>query len=140
MGRITEAQRIEAENEEAALGYFEEALGELEDPRRLQGQRYPLRTIVVTALMAMVCGCDDAESMEVWGEVNAEWLGTFLKMPHGAPTQDVYLHVLGALSPEAFQRVYREWASLVSLRHRGTGKHVAIDGKTSRRSADRFTR
>jgi predicted transposase YbfD/YdcC len=137
MARVTQAGRVEAENEAAALGYFDEALRELLDPRRPQGQRYPLRTIVVIALMAMVCGCDDAESMQVWGEVNAEWLATFLEMPHGAPTQDVYLHVLGALDPKAFQRVYQHWASLVSLRLRGTGKHVAIDGKTSRRSADR---
>lgn len=55
----------------------------LGDSRRGQGRRYPLRTVIVTALMAMVCGCDDAESMEVWGDANERWLSTFLEMPHG---------------------------------------------------------
>lgn len=136
MARQTAAERIEAENELIALGYFDEALRALPDPRRRQGQRYPLRTVVVTALMAMVCGCDDAEGMEIWGEANEAWLSTFLDLPHGAPSQDVFLHVLGALEPQAFQRVYQRWASLVSLRLGKSDGHIAIDGKTSRRSAD----
>jgi predicted transposase YbfD/YdcC len=137
MGRSSEHQQIEKENELIALGYFDQALRDLIDPRRRQGLRYPLRTVVATALMAMVCGCDDAESMEYWGEANAEWLSTFLELPHGAPTQDVFLHVLGALDPKAFQQVYQRWASLVSLRLGQDAPHIAIDGKTSRRSADR---
>jgi predicted transposase YbfD/YdcC len=137
MARETIAQRIQRENEEVALGYFDEALRELADPRRRQGLRYPLRTVVVTALMAMVCGCDDAEAMELWGKANEPWLETFLELPHGAPTQDVFLSVLGALEPSAFQKVYQRWAHLVSLRlEAGAGKHIAIDGKTSRRSGD----
>jgi predicted transposase YbfD/YdcC len=136
MARITESARIEAANEAAALGFFEEALGGLPDPRRPQGVRYPLRTVVVTALMAMVCGCDDAEAMEVWAEANAEWLSGFLSMPHGPPSQDVFLNVFGALDPAHFNRVFERWAQLVSLRLGATGKHIAIDGKTSRRSAD----
>ncbi|MBK6849062.1 MAG: transposase family protein [Proteobacteria bacterium] len=65
MARRTESERLEAANEGVALGHFEEALKGLGDPRRGQGRRYPLRTVIVTALMSMVCGCDDAESMEV---------------------------------------------------------------------------
>ena len=134
MARMSEGARIEAENEAAALGLFEEALAGLGDPRRAQGVRYPLRTVVVTALMAMVCGCDDAEAMEAWGEANAEWLSGFLSMPHGPPSQDVFLNVFGALEPRQFSRVFESWARLVSLRMGGVDKHIAVDGKTSRRS------
>ena len=100
MARPSEAQRIESANEEAALIYFDEAMSALPDPRRRQGQRYPLRSIIVIALMAMVCSCDDAEAMELWAEANEDWLGTFLELPHGVPTQDVFLHVLGSLDPK----------------------------------------
>lgn len=138
MARETIEQRLERENEEAALGYFDEALQNLADPRRRQGMRYPLRTVVVTALMSMVCGCDDAESMEVWGEANEAWLATFLELPHGPPTQDVFLSVLGSLDPAAFQEVYQRWAHLVSLRLGNDGeRHISVDGKTSRRSGDK---
>ena len=93
MVRITESRAIELANEAVALGHFEQALKGLPDPRRAQGLRYPLRTVVVIALMSMVCGCDDAEAMEAWGEVNEAWLSTFLEVPHGVPTQDVFLNV-----------------------------------------------
>jgi predicted transposase YbfD/YdcC len=106
----------------------------------LQGQRYPLRLVVIVALMAMICGCDDAESMESWGEANEAWLAGFLPMPHGAPSQDVFLAVFAALDPKAFEAVLRSWASLLRTRltklETEQGSHIAIDGKTSRRSFD----
>ncbi|MCP4444603.1 MAG: transposase family protein [Myxococcales bacterium] len=76
MARATKAQKIEIENELAALQFFERMLAGLTDPRRPQGLRYPLRSVVVIALMSMVCSCDNAESksMELWGELNEEWL------------------------------------------------------------------
>ena len=136
MARVTEAQRIEQTNEEAALVFFREALSALPDPRRAQGIRYPLMSVVVIALMAMVCGSDDAEAMEVWGEANARWLGGILELPHGTPTQDVFLSVFAALDPVAFRSVFLSWMDLLRLRLRVMGKHIAIDGKTSRRSFD----
>ncbi|MCP4448761.1 MAG: transposase family protein [Myxococcales bacterium] len=71
MARATKAQKIEIENEQAALQFFERMLAGLTDPRRPQGLRYPLRSVVLIALMSMVCSCDNAESMELWGYANA---------------------------------------------------------------------
>jgi predicted transposase YbfD/YdcC len=139
MARATEAQRIEQANEEAALVFFREALSSLPDPRRAQGIRYSLVSVVVIALMAMVCGSDDAEAMEVWGEANAQWLGGILDLPHGTPTQDVFLSVFAALNPTAFRSVFLSWLELLRLGLRVAGKHIAVDGKTSRRSFDTAT-
>ncbi len=136
MARVTEAQRIEQANEEAALVFFREALSSLGDPRRRQGTRYPLTSVVVIALMAMVCGADNAEEMEDWGEANARWLDGILELPHGTPTQDVFLSVFAALDPVAFRSVFLSWMELLRLRLSVRGKHIAIDGKTSRRSFD----
>lgn len=134
--RLNQAQKIEAENEERAVAFFMAALAALPDPRRPQGTRYPLQTVVVIGLMAMVCGSDDGEAMEFWGEANADWLTGFLDMPHGPPTQDVFLSVFGALDPEAFSAVLRAWAEVLRSRLELSGSHIAIDGKTSRRSFD----
>lgn len=68
MARMTNAQKITREMEEEALEFFLTVLEKLPDPRRAQGMRYPLPTVVVTALMAMVCGADDAQAMEQWSE------------------------------------------------------------------------
>lgn len=137
MARKTQAQQLDEANEAQALQFFQETLGALPDPRRSQGIRYPLRTVVVTALMAMVCGCDDAEAMALWGQAHEGWLAGFLELPHGAPSQDVYLSVLAALDPDAFQSVFRSWVALLTLRLRPEKRHLAIDGKTSRRSLDK---
>jgi predicted transposase YbfD/YdcC len=137
VARITQAQALEQGNEQQALVFFEGTLSALPDPRRRQGVRYPLRSIVVIALMAMVCGCDDAEAMEFWGEVNSQWLASIVDLPHGSPTQDVFLAVFGALDPEAFSAVFRSWAELLTLRLEANAeRHIAVDGKTSRRSFD----
>jgi len=136
MRRVTQAQQIEADNEQQALLFFQKTLAALPDPRRRQGTRYPLKAVVVIALMAMVCGCDDAEAMEIWGEANEGWLAGFLELPHGTPTQDVFLAVFAGLDPKAFSAVLRSWAGLLAVRLKTEGKHIAVDGKTSRRSFD----
>jgi predicted transposase YbfD/YdcC len=46
------------------------------------------------------------------------------------------LSVFAALDPQAFGGVLRTWAALLALRLKAQGKHIAVDGKTSRRSFD----
>lgn len=141
MKRVTREQALTLAVEEEALGFFNEALLSLPDPRRRQGVRYPLKTVVVIALMAMVCGAEDAQAMEYWGDANRDWLSGFLDMPHGCPTQDTFLSVFAALNPKAFGEVFQSWAQVLLLRlkkHVAFQKqHIAIDGKTSRRSFDK---
>jgi predicted transposase YbfD/YdcC len=48
----------------------------------------------------------------------------------------VYLAVFGAVDPTAFSAVFRSWVTLLTVRLKGQGRHIAIDGKTSRRSYD----
>jgi hypothetical protein len=131
--KISEANRIHEINKSAALLFFEQALRALPDPRRRQGLRYPLITVVVTALMAMISGCDDAEAMSDWGLENQYWLKDFLEMPYGVPTQDVYLYVFGLLDPERFGEVLTAWSTMIVAHLKGH-RHISIDGKTSRRS------
>jgi predicted transposase YbfD/YdcC len=123
--------------EREALAAFEQALAALPDPRRKQGQRYPLESVVIVALMATVCGCDDGEAMQWWGEAHQEWLSEFLAFPHGVPTQDVFLAVFASLDPAAFSRVFISWAKILITRLDLKRPHIAVDGKTSRRSYGR---
>ena len=129
--RISKAQR-----EREALDEFSRMLGALPDPRRKQGQRYPFESIIMIALMSMVCGADDASAMEVWGELNEKWLSGFLDLPHGTPSQDVFLAVFAALKPDAFNAMFLAWVELLKGRLSAVGRHIAVDGKTSRRSFD----
>ena len=86
MARTTRAQRIEHENEQQAFACFVSLMQSLRDPSCAQGRRYPLPVVILVALLASVCGCDNAESMQQWGEDNEPWLSQFLEMPHGTPS------------------------------------------------------
>lgn len=135
--RVTQAQAYTLEIEQQALTFFKQCLSAMPDPRRNQGKRFSLQAVVVIALMAMICGADDAQAMESFGDANAEWLKEFLDLPHGAPSQDVYLAVFAALDPKHFNEVLRSWAELLAIRlpkSEEQDRHIAIDGKTSRRS------
>jgi hypothetical protein len=89
----------------SALDAFEGALMLMSDPRRAQGKRYHLRSVVLVALTAMVCSNDDADSMADWGEDHEEWLKSFLELPYGPPSQDVLLWVFVRLDPKGFGTV-----------------------------------
>lgn len=136
MARPSAAKQIEMENEEAAFARFQALLADVKDPRRAQGRRYPLSSVLVTALLAMVCGADDAMAIERWSAKNEDWLSTFLALPQGTPGQDVYLSVFAALEPSSLQGVLRAWADVVAVKLKGMPHHIAVDGKTSRRSGD----
>lgn len=90
---------------------------------------------------AVVCGADDAQAMENWGETHKDWLAGILDMPHGPPSQDVFLFVFASINPKAFGEVFQAWAQLIAarLRQDDSLKHLAIDGKTCRRSFDDST-
>ena len=48
----------------------------------------------------------------------------------------MFLAVFGAIDPTAFRGVFLSWMDLLRFRLRVAGKHIAVDGKTSRRSFD----
>ena len=113
-----------------------ECLSVVSDPRAARGVRYPLTEILFTAIVGSLCGCDDAEALEDWGSKELDWLRNYLGFARGAPKQDVYLRVLGALDPDLFRSAFLLWAEhLFSLLK--IPAQIAIDGQTHRGSRTR---
>ena len=145
--RLSEAKRIEAENFETAKTYFLHSLENLNDPRRRQGLRYPISLVVMSALCAVVAGADDAQAMEDFAAAREDFFREFLPMPHGTPSQDVYLSVFAALCPIEFERVFSTWVNWLHCAVPGARcdsvpatpsaeyRHIAVDGKTNRASS-----
>ena len=90
--------------------------------------------MLFVALVAMVSGADDAEAMQEFGESNETWFREFLALPHGIPSQDTFLRVFALLDPGVVQSMFAAWVK--GLRTVWEGGHVALDGKTLRRSFD----
>lgn len=117
------------------VGHFRE----LADPRSTTNRRHLLVDVLVLSVLAVIAGADGPVAIALWGELNHDWLRRHLKLPHGIPSHDTIGRVLEALKPAAFQQCFAAW--LESLLRSGeedaVRPHVAIDGKSLRRSHDR---
>ena len=106
----------------------------LTDPRR-HNVRHLFTDILAIAILAVMCRADDWEEVVLYGVANKDWLGTFLKLPNGIPSQDTFSRLFARINPDAFEKCFIQWTQ--SLASSSNGRLVAIDGKTLRRS---FTR
>jgi hypothetical protein len=99
------------------------------DRRGTKGRQYPLASVLVLALSAMLSGANDLRAIFRWGRrLPPEAL--FLLGLRRAPCHAMYHYFFKALDVVAAERVLGEWA-------RGCEPlgHVAIDGKRLRGSA-----
>ena len=126
-----------SDDRNSSLAQLLDCLSVVPDPRKARGVRYPLTEILFTAIVGSLCGCDDAEALEDWGSKELAWLRNYLSFARGAPKQDVYLRVLGALEPDQFRSAFLRWTEhLFSLLN--FPAQIAIDGQTHRGSRTRF--
>jgi predicted transposase YbfD/YdcC len=104
----------------------------LKDPRRRHRRLHRLLDIVTIAICAVICGANDWQEVATFGRRRRDWLKRFLALPNGIPSHDTFERVFDRIDPQAFQACFRQWITAV-VDCLGLG-HVAIDGKTLRRS------
>lgn len=107
----------------------------LNDPRMQRTQRHKLFDIIALTICAVICGCKNWVEIEIYGKKKQEWLQTFLELPNGIPSHDTLGRVFARIKPEAFQACFHSWVEALAATL--NIKHIAIDGKTLRRSHDR---
>ncbi len=113
--------------------YFES----LSDPRHARNRKHLLVDIAVIAVCGIICGCDGPTAIHRWAKHREAWLALHLRLPNGIPSRDCIRRMLVTLKPEAFQRCFRAWiADAIPLDDTTSGRLIAIDGKTCRRSHD----
>lgn len=105
------------------------------DPRVLRTRRHELPELLFIALAAVLCGAEGWTDVEEFGKANRAWLETFLDLPNGIASHDTFGRVFAALDPDALEAVLQ--AFVRDLAGEEAGKHIALDGKTLRRSFDR---
>jgi predicted transposase YbfD/YdcC len=104
----------------------------LRDPRRRHGQRHRLLDIIAIALCAVIAGSDTWQEVETFARRRRDWLARFLDLEGGVPSHDTFERVFDRLDPLALQRCLLSWLGAIcdALKI----GHIAIDGKTARRS------
>lgn len=118
---------------------FLEYFSGLDDPRQSGKVLYPLDEVMLLVLCGEMAGADGFVEIAGWGEINLEFLREFLPFARGVPSHDALNDLFNALDHEAFRDSFVAWAE--SLRSKQppapVQQVIAIDGKTSRRSADK---
>lgn len=129
-----------------------EHFGSLPDPRSHINRKHLLGDLIVICIAGVLAGCDGPIAIGQWAIEKADWLKRHLDLPGGIPAHDTIGRLLMALSPSAFQECFRNWVvALVARKEQEIlaepqqsrlidYRHIAIDGKTLRRSHDRRKR
>ena len=120
-----------SENHKAALNTLRDQFALINDDRQPGKVRHVLPDVLLSALCAMLCGCDDFSAMATFAKHRLEWLREFLPMKQGPPSHDIYRNVFMMVKPAEFIEVLSKWFGPL------TGEHIAIDGKAIRSSYDR---
>jgi len=113
---------------------------ELPDPRSKVNRLHRLGDVIVIAICAVMAMADGPTAIAQWAKLNEPWLRRHLKLPNGIPGKDTFRRVLSLLHPAAFQQCFQEWLNSLSVSAddgSGSNRHIAIDGKTLRRSHDK---
>ncbi len=114
------------------------AFVDLHDPRLDRPLQHSLAEIVVIALAAVVGGADSWVQIATFGRTKETWLRQFLVLPHGIPAHDTFGRVFALLDPQQFATCFRDWIRAKVPSALADAPLIAVDGKTARRSHDRW--
>lgn len=115
-----------------------ECMSVVEDPRVYRTKAHYLQDILFLSVLAVLCGADGWEDIELFAKLRFSWLKKFIRLRNGVPSHDTISRVFRMIRPDAFQEAFLSWVS--GLDFGADGLHVvAIDGKSLRRSHDKKT-
>jgi len=108
-------------------------LADFSDQRDQRMIKHLLVDIVTIAIIAVICGADNWEEIELFGHSKEDWFRQFLKLPVGIPSHDTFNRVFSWLDPKEFQERFLNWTETL---RKCVAEVIAIDGKTTRGSKD----
>ena len=112
---------------------LKELFATLPDPRVIGRVLHPLPEVLLVALCAMICDCEDFTDMGHFAQSQLPWLRQFIPLRNGAPSHDVFRNVFLALRPDTLLEIMELWVGDLA------GRQVTIDGKVSRGAKDSAT-
>jgi predicted transposase YbfD/YdcC len=107
---------------------------QIEDPRT-RWTRHKLSDILIIAIMAVICGADDWNAIETYGEAKKEWLSGFLELPNGIPSHDTFNNLMSRIDPIVFADCCLAWMREAAVQI--GAQIISIDGKSLNNSYDR---
>ena len=110
-------------------------LEKVQNPRVDRTKVHLLADILFIAICAIIANADSYYDMQLFGETHIQWFKKYLKLPNGIPSKHTFHRVLTMIKPETMVECLREIVGVISPE--GKVNHIALDGKTIRRSYDK---
>jgi predicted transposase YbfD/YdcC len=95
---------------------------------------HPLPEVLLLVVCGTIAAGDDYDEIVDWGNAHLPLLRRFLPYDWGIPCADWLRTLMNRIDPDLFSACFMSWAC--ELRPDAPA-HIALDGKTSRRSHDR---
>lgn len=95
---------------------------------------HPLPEVLLLVVCGTIAAGDDYDEIVDWGKAHLPFLRRFLPFHWGIPCVDWLRTLMNRIDPDLFSACFMSWAN--ELRPDAPA-HIALDGKTSRRSHDR---
>lgn len=108
---------------------------DLPDPRMERRKLHQLSDIIFITIAAVICGADDWEDIEDYGNIKYEWLRSILKLPNGIPSHDTFNRVFSLLDSAALQKCFVSWVQ--SVCEMTEGRLLSLDGKRMCQSGEK---
>lgn len=113
---------------------LQEIFAQIPDPRINRRKLHLLDDILLLTLLAVICGAESYEAIELFGKSKCEFLKQILQLPNGIPSHDTLERVFKRIDSTAFEAAFIQWIKTLEISTEG--KVISIDGKTVRGSQD----
>jgi hypothetical protein len=97
------------------------------DPRKRRGVRHSIDIVLTIFVLALLCDQNDFVRVEDWAKSEFETLKQIMPLPHGIPSHDTFMRVVGALPFESIESLFMQW---INVCFPVFSNRLAIDGKT----------
>lgn len=110
---------------------FIQILETVEDPRQPSNfQRYSLTSMIFMTTVAIICGATDWTKVVLMSYGMIEWLGKYVDMSNGVPTERTFKKVFNMIRPEVMEDLLGSISS--QLREKLPEEVISFDGQTER--------
>ncbi len=119
--------KLTAHQMRSLYDYFKE----IDDPRRAQGKKHQLPTVLAMAAAAILCGMRGYKDIAIWAQslgskARSRFKCRYRNGVYEIPSRSVIRNVLTGVNPEQLDRALNIW----NVQHVAVDESLAIDGKT----------
>jgi len=104
-----------------------ECFVDLVAPRSARTRRHARLDIITIALCGVICGAESSVEIEDWADAKQEWFHTWLELPNGIPSHDIFGRVFSRIDPKQFDAGFLRWVEGVEVAT--AGAVLALVGK-----------